>query len=93
MDGVTPNPPAEFSALAMASWIFSSEMISCRYRATRTRPGDAKISPMNNMFIGLKAGRKEKERNVSAEPATVLDPESLQGGAPRASLGFSNDSF
>src|SRR5580658_1628965 len=119
MDGVMPKPPAEFSALAMASWIFSDEMISCRCRATRTRPGEAKISPMKRMFMRSAKGaartaerarnlraphsvlrefledgmEKEKERKLPAESASVLDPVTQQGGALRASLGFSNDSL
>jgi len=75
MDGVIPNPPAEFSALAMASWIFSDEMISCRYRATRMRPGDAKMSPMNKMFIRLKAGNRKRSAPNQWNQLPSLTPE------------------
>src|SRR5260370_32664042 len=51
MDGVMPKPPAEFSALAIATSIPCDLTMSCRWSATIRRPGAAKISPMNRIFI------------------------------------------
>src|SRR5262249_44893142 len=50
-DGVIPNPPAEFSALAMLKSIPLLATISWRCSPTILRPGAAKISPIKRILI------------------------------------------
>src|SRR3984893_10287233 len=81
ISGVIPKPPAEFSAFATANCIFSVEMISCRKRATKARPGEAKMSPMKRIFMN--AGGLSEERSASTSAiGPVLDPRSQQGRSP-----------
>src|SRR5712692_10239164 len=49
--GVTPNPPAAFSALAMTKSTPRSRTSFGTCRATVFRPGSPTISPMNRIFI------------------------------------------
>src|ERR1039458_2245547 len=49
--GVMPKPPSAFSAFATASSMRFVSTMSCKWSATMRRPGEAKISPINKMFM------------------------------------------
>ena len=46
-----PKPPAAFSPLAMVRWMFSAATIPRRWRATKVRPVDAKMSPIKRRLV------------------------------------------
>src|ERR1017187_10674408 len=95
MSGVMPNPPAEFSALAITRSIWFPSTMRETWRATMPRPGDAKISPINRRFIEGETGppqtnrrggryRTENGAHHLTVTAPVIDPGETRGNPPSA---------
>src|SRR6476620_9768031 len=65
MGGVTPKPPAEFSALAITRSMALVATISSRWSVRIRRPGDPKISPTKRIFMPWPSTRRRVLANQS----------------------------
>ena len=78
-----PNPPAEFSAFAIARSMYSAVRMECSFSATMLRPAEAKMSPMKQNVHGT--GGKEEERTTWPSQSPSLTPNET-GAEPSARL-------